>query len=799
MDEGMSATVGIPSPSYSSKSESSSSSADLLESANTLWSGLENVPNPELVEGLSFASSGFGRPLSSIVFLDNSSISAFKPNRMPLPVLSSSCQQILRLTVSPAAAFTRYYTVAAAKKNEIVDVREDRDIYTTAPIDPKEPKFDKILIANRGEIACRVIKTCRAMGIKTVAVHSDVDSNSLHVKMADEAVCVGPAPTKDSYLKVNRILQAVEDTGAQAVHPGYGFLSENTHFAAELEKAGAKFVGPNSKAILDMGDKIHSKKIAAAARVNMIPGFDGEIADEDMCVKVSREIGYPVMIKASAGGGGKGMRIAWTDKEAREGYRLSKQEAASSFGDDRMLFEKFIDNPRHIEMQLLCDKHGNALWLNERECSIQRRNQKVIEEAPSSFVTPEMRKKMGEQAVQLAKAVGYDSAGTVEFLVDSQRNFYFLEMNTRLQVEHPITESITGIDIVHQMLRVAYGHKLTIKQEQVPLNGWAFESRVYAEDPYKGFGLPSVGRLTRYVEPRHLDGVRCDSGLVTHGKNRQEALNRMADALDHYVIRGVTNNIPLLRDIIDEKRFREGNITTKYLPEVYPEGFQGATLNSDEAETIVSFTAALHAKKLARSKQVLNMNRQQTTIVNPFSITYKFVVELPPKHEERPKAREVAVHFKHADPNKARVYVDGKKIRVNGDLNLAHPVLQLEADKHKVVTQVVSKGAGEITVLYKGTPFKVRVLPEQAVNFLQYMKPKAKLDLSSVVLAPMPGAIKNVNVKEGDMVSEGQELVIIEAMKMQNSLHAGKTGKVKKVNVKVGSTVDEGEVLVELE
>jgi len=491
-------------------------------------------------------------------------------------------------------SFSKLFSGAAATQASY-----DKELYILDPINPDEPKFEKILIANRGEIACRVIKTAKAMGIKTVAVHSDVDSNALHVKLADEAVCVGPAPTSDSYLRADRILEAVKQTGAQAVHPGYGFLSENTHFAAQLEKTGAVFVGPNSRAILDMGDKIHSKKVAAAAKVNMIPGYDGEIKDEDECVKVANDIGYPVMIKASAGGGGKGMRIAWNDKECREGFRLSKQEAKSSFGDDRMLVEKFIDNPRHIEMQILADKHGNAVWLNERECSIQRRNQKVIEEAPSSFVDPDMRRRMGEQAVQLALAVGYDSAGTVEFLVDSKKNFYFLEMNTRLQVEHPITEEITRLDIVQQMLRVAYGHKLNIQQKHIGIDGWSFECRVYAEDPYKGFGLPSVGRLTKYEEPTHIPGIRCDSGiregseisiyydplickLVSHGRNRDEALDRISNALDHYVIRGVTHNIPLLRDIVDEKRFRSGNITTKYLPETYPEGFMGATLSADE-------------------------------------------------------------------------------------------------------------------------------------------------------------------------------------------------------------------------
>ncbi|KHJ97318.1 Carbamoyl-phosphate synthase L chain, ATP binding domain protein [Oesophagostomum dentatum] len=670
-----------------------------------------------------------------------------------------------------------------------------------------------------GEIACRVIKTARAMGIKTVAVHSDVDSGSLHVKMADEAVCIGTAPTSESYLRADRILEAVKQTGAQAVHPGYGFLSENTKFAAELEKAGAVFVGPNSKAVLSMGDKIHSKQIAMAAKVNMIPGYDGEIADEDMCVKVANDIGYPVMIKASAGGGGKGLRIAWNDKQAREGFRLSKQEAKSSFGDDRML--------------VLCDKHGHAIWLNERECSIQRRNQKVIEEAPSSFVPPDMRRRMGEQATSLALATGYDSAGTVEFLVDSKRNFYFLEMNTRLQVEHPITECITGIDIVQQMLRVAYGHTLPLTQDQVPLNGWAFESRIYAEDPYKGFGLPSIGRLHKYVEPRHIEGVRCDSGiregseisiyydplickLVTHGKDRQQALDRMIDALDNYVIRGVTNNIPLLRDICQEERFRAGNITTKYvlctqswkgshmsvifryLPETYPEGFQGATLNEREEETLMAVAAALNARKLARASHFMNHTRHTTSKIAPYKMNFKFTVQLPPTNGEQKKTHKVNVYFEDGDESKARVLVDGKKFKVDGNLNLAQPVITVNAGE-KIATQIVSKRAGEITILYKGSPFKVKVLPEQVVEFLKHMKERPKLDLSTVVLAPMPGAIKSVTAKVGDMVSEGQELVVMEAMKMQNSLHAGKTGKVKAVNVKVGDTVDEAQVLVELE
>uniref|UniRef100_A0A8B9ZZ24 Propionyl-CoA carboxylase subunit alpha n=1 Tax=Anas zonorhyncha TaxID=75864 RepID=A0A8B9ZZ24_9AVES len=455
--------------------------------------------------------------------------------------------------------------------------------------------FEKLLIANRGEIACRVIKTCKKMGIKTVAIHSDVDANAVHVKMADEAVCVGPAPTSKSYLNMDAIMEVIKETRAQAVHPGYGFLSENKEFARRLAAEGVTFIGPDTHAIQAMGDKIESKLLAKNAKVNTIPGFDGVVKDADEAVRIAREIGYPVMIKASAGGGGKGMRIAWDDEETREGFRFSSQEAASSFGDDRLLIEKFIDNPRHIEIQVLADKHGNALWLNERECSIQRRNQKVVEEAPSTFLDPETRRAMGEQAVALAKAVKYSSAGTVEFLVDSSKNFYFLEMNTRLQVEHPVTECITGLDLVQEMIRVAKGYPLRHKQADIPINGWAVECRVYAEDPYKSFGLPSIGKLSQYQEPLHVPSVRVDSGiqqgsdisiyydpmiskLITYGSNRAEALKRMEEALDNYVIRGVTHNISLLREVIIHPRFVRGDISTKFLPEVYPDGFKGLFL-----------------------------------------------------------------------------------------------------------------------------------------------------------------------------------------------------------------------------
>uniref|UniRef100_A0A8C2HY51 Propionyl-CoA carboxylase subunit alpha n=1 Tax=Cyprinus carpio TaxID=7962 RepID=A0A8C2HY51_CYPCA len=555
--------------------------------------------------------------------------------------------------------------------------------------------FDKILIANRGEIACRVIKTCKKMGIKTVAVHSDVDSSAVHVKMADEAVCVGPAPTNKSYLNMDAIMNAIKQTGAQAVSVCVCvFMCK----AAE----GVSFIGPDTHAIQAMGDKIESKLIAKAAKVNTIPGFDGVVKDAEEAVKIAGEIGYPVMIKASAGGGGKGMRIAWNDEETREGFRFSSQEAASSFGDDRLLIEKFIDNPRHIEIQVLADKHGNALWLNERECSIQRRNQKVVEEAPSTFLDPDTRRAMGEQAVSLAKAVKYSSAGTVEFLVDSKKNFYFLEMNTRLQVEHPITECITGLDLVQQMISIAMGYKLQHKQSDIPINGWAIESRVYAEDPYKSFGLPSIGRLSQYQEPLDLHNVRVDSGieegsdisiyydpmiskLVTYGKTREEALKKMEEALDNYVIRDVTHNIPLLREIIVHPRFVSGDISTKFLPEVYPDGFKGHMLTAGERRELLATAAALY----------------------------------------------VAVE------------IDGEKVEVSGEWNLASALLPLTINgKHRTLQ------------VYK----HLRVLSKLAASLSKHMPEKVPEDTSSILRSPMPGSVVAVSVKPGDNVRHFLEI-----------------------------------------
>ncbi|KAF5909261.1 propionyl-CoA carboxylase alpha chain, partial [Clarias magur] len=644
--------------------------------------------------------------------------------------------------------------------------------------------FDKILIANRGEIACRVMKTCKKMGIRTVAVHSDVDSSAVHVKMADEAVCVGPAPTNKSYLNMDAIMDAIRTTGAQAVHPGYGFLSENKEFARRLAAEGVAFIGPDTHAIQAMGDKIESKLIAKAAKVNTIPGFDGVVKNAEEAVKIAAEIGYPVMIKASAGGGGKGMRIAWNDEETREGFRFSSQEAASSFGDDRLLIEKYIDNPRHIEIQVLADKHGNALWLNERECSIQRRNQKVVEEAPSTFLDPATRRAMGEQAVSLAKAVKYSSAGTVEFLVDSKKNFYFLEMNTRLQVEHPITECITGLDLVQQMIRVAKGYELEHKQEDIPINGWAIESRVYAEDPYKSFGLPSIGRLCQYEEPLDLAGVRVDSGiqegsdisiyydpmiskLVTYGATRAEALKKMEDALDNYVIRGVTHNIPLLREIIVHPRFISGDISTNFLPEVYPDGFKGHPLSAGEKRELLAAASALYVAMQLRSQRFLGQHRVSNTIQERKN--WELCVELD-------KASHVLRVTRSG--RSYTVEIDGEKVDVSGEWNLASALLPLTINGNHRVLQCLSRNAsGEITLQYLGTSFKVRVLSKLAASLSEHMPEKVPEDSSSILRSPMPGTVVAVSVQAGDTVAEGQEICVIEAMKMQNSMTAAKTAK----------------------
>lgn len=711
--------------------------------------------------------------------------------RWPQPLMRS----VALWTVKHVPHYSRRYLVASRT-------------LCSAGYDSNEKTFDKILIANRGEIACRVIKTCKKMGIKTVAIHSDVDASSVHVKMADEAVCVGPAPTSKSYLNMDAIMDAVRNTRAQAVHPGYGFLSENKEFAKRLAAEDVIFIGPDTHAIQAMGDKIESKLLAKKAKVNTIPGFDGVVKDADEAVRIAREIGYPVMIKASAGGGGKGMRIAWDDEETRDGFRFSSQEAASSFGDDRLLIEKFIDNPRHIEIQVLGDKHGNALWLNERECSIQRRNQKVVEEAPSIFLDSETRRAMGEQAVALAKAVNYSSAGTVEFLVDSKKNFYFLEMNTRLQVEHPVTECITGLDLVQEMIRVAKGYPLRHKQADIPINGWAVECRVYAEDPYKSFGLPSVGRLSQYEEPIRLPGVRVDSGiqpgsdisiyydpmiskLITYGSDRTEALKRMEDALDNYVIRGVTHNIALLREVIINSRFIEGNINTKFLSDVYPDGFKGHQLTETERNQFLAVASSLFVALQLRAQHFQDHGNSRVPIVKPQVASWELSVKL---HDE--------IHTVIASKSGPTfsVEVDGSKLNVTSTWNLASPLLSVNVDGTQRTIQCLSREAGgNMSIQFLGTVYKVRILTKLAAELHKFMLEKAAEDTSSILRSPMPGVVVAISVKPGDLVAEGQEICVIEAMKMQNSMTAGKTGKVKSVHCKAGDTVGEGDLLVELE
>ncbi|XP_059826498.1 propionyl-CoA carboxylase alpha chain, mitochondrial isoform X2 [Hypanus sabinus] len=680
-----------------------------------------------------------------------------------------------------------------------------RALYSTTVHDPNESTFDKILIANRGEIACRIIKTCKKMGIKTVAIHSDVDANAVHVKMADEASCVGPAPTNKSYLNLDAVMEAIQKTGAQAVHPGYGFLSENKDFARRLAAEGVTFIGPDMHAIQAMGDKIESKLIAKNAKVNTIPGYDGVVKNADEAVRIAREIGYPVMIKASAGGGGKGMRIAWNDDETREGFRFSSQEAASSFGDDRLLIEKFIDNPRHIEIQVLGDKHGNTLWLNERECSIQRRNQKVVEEAPSTFLDPDTRRAMGEQAVALAKAVNYSSAGTVEFLVDSRKNFYFLEMNTRLQVEHPVTECITGLDLVQEMIRVAKGYPLCHKQADIPINGWAIECRVYAEDPYKSFGLPSVGRLSQYEEPLHVPWVRVDSGiqegsdisiyydpmiskLVTYGDSRAEALQRMGEALDSYVIRGVTHNVPLLREVIVHPRFVKGDITTNFLPEVYPDGFKGHKLLDSEHKELLATAASIYVASQLKAQQFLRSSTRAPAVKRG-ERSWDLSVQLDDGTH--------SVTVSQAGSSYS-VEVDGKTLSVTSEWNLASPLLPVAIDGTPRTIQCLYRdAAGNMKIQYLGTVYKIQVLTQLAAELNKYMPEKVLEDTGNTIISPMPGTIVSINVAVGDEVSDGQEVCVIEAMKMQNSLMATKSGKVKEINCKPGDTVGEGDVLIE--
>ncbi|MDQ1899668.1 acetyl/propionyl/methylcrotonyl-CoA carboxylase subunit alpha [Paracoccus sp. WLY502] len=664
--------------------------------------------------------------------------------------------------------------------------------------------FKKILIANRGEIACRVIKTARKMGIATVAVYSDADRNALHVKMADEAVHIGPPPANQSYIVIDKIMDAIRQTGAEAVHPGYGFLSENMKFAEALEREGVTFVGPPSPAIEAMGDKITSKKIAQEAGVSTVPGYMGLIADAEEAVRISDQIGYPVMIKASAGGGGKGMRIAWTAQEAREGFESSRNEAASSFGDDRIFIEKFVTQPRHIEIQVLADKHGNAVYLHERECSIQRRNQKVIEEAPSPFLDSATRKAMGEQAVALAKAVGYTSAGTVEFIVDGQKNFYFLEMNTRLQVEHPVTELITGIDLVEQMIRVAAGEPLPFAQGDLKINGWAMESRLYAEDPYRNF-LPSIGRLTRYrppaevVEADHV--VRNDTGvfeggeismfydpmiakLCTWAPSRSEAIQAMRVALDEFEVEGIGHNLPFLSAVMDHPKFVSGDITTAFIAEEYPEGFQGASLPDDELGRVAAAASAMHrVAEIRRTRISGRLDNHERRVGENWVV---FV-----------NGREIPARIR-ADRDGATVAVNGRELRVESDWKPGQTLARLRVDGRPLVMKVDKIPAG-FRLRTRGADLKVQVRRPRTAELVRLMPEKLPPDTSKFLLCPMPGLVVRINVAPGDEVQEGQALATVEAMKMENILRAERKAVVKSVNAEAGQSLKVDDVIMEFE
>lgn len=663
--------------------------------------------------------------------------------------------------------------------------------------------FDKILIANRGEIACRVIKTAKQMGIKTVAVFSDADRNALHVQMADEAVNIGPPPANQSYIDIKKVISAVKKTNAQAVHPGYGFLSENAKFAQSLSDIGVTFIGPPQNAIESMGDKITSKKIAQEAGVNTVPGYMGVIKDENEALSISEKIGYPVMIKASAGGGGKGMRIAWNDSEVKEGFQSSKNEAASSFGDDRIFIEKFVTQPRHIEIQVLADTKGNCIYLGERECSIQRRNQKVVEEAPSSFLDEKTRRKMGEQACNLAKAVGYSSAGTVEFIVDKDKNFYFLEMNTRLQVEHPVTELITGIDLVEQMILVAAGKPLSITQKDIKLTGWAIESRLYAEDPYRNF-LPSIGRLTRYRPPAEIKDkhsiVRNDTGvyeggeismyydpmiakLCTWAPDRAKAIEQMRIALDRFEVEGIGHNLPFLSAVMDHKKFISGKITTAFIAEEYSEGFTGVDLNDDKIKDLAACAAAMNrVAEIRRTKISGRMDNHERRVGDDWVVQVAGKVFL--------------VHVLADTAGANVIFEDETSIRISGDWLPGKKLANMTAgDKNLVIK--INKITGGFRMRTRGADLKVLVRTPRQAELSKHMQEKLPPDTSKMLLCPMPGLLVKIDVEIGQEVQEGQPLCTVEAMKMENILRAERKGVVAKINSSVGDSLAVDDIILE--
>ena len=660
--------------------------------------------------------------------------------------------------------------------------------------------FNKILIANRGEIACRVIKSARKMGIKTVAVYSDADCDALHVQMADEAVNIGPPPSAQSYLLKEKILQACLDTGAQAVHPGYGFLSENSEFCELLATAGIAFIGPKTHAIEAMGDKITSKKLADEAGVNTIPGFADVLTSGEHAVEIANRIGYPVMLKATAGGGGKGMRVAHNDAECLDGYERASNEATSSFGDGRMFAEKFIEEPRHIEIQIIADAHDNIVYLNERECSLQRRHQKVIEEAPSPFLDEATRRHMGEQAVALARAVQYQSAGTVEFIVDNQRNFYFLEMNTRLQVEHPVTELITGVDLVELMIRVADGEVLPISQSDVGINGWAIESRVYAEDPVRNF-LPSTGRLVYYRPPEDDANVRVDTGvyeggevsmfydpmiakLVTHGADREEACRHMRSALDRFLIRGVSHNISFLSALMRNQRFVEGNMSTNLIGEEYPDGFHPKDLLPDDPSRFISVAASMTRSYRDRAACIDGQLRG---------------------HERRVPDEWVVVINNEPYPVSVIPIEGGYDVEYNGKIysvrsnwEFGQPIFSGTVNGDQLYMQVLREDQ-TYRLWHDGSQADVRIVTPRVAELLQYMPVKVPPDLSKFLISPMPGLLVSLAVKEGDVINAGQELAVLEAMKMENTLLAERDGVVSSINYQPGASLAVDDIILELE
>ena len=673
--------------------------------------------------------------------------------------------------------------------------------------------FKKILIANRGEIACRVMKTAKKMGIKTVAVYSEADKEARHVQMADEAVCIGPAPSRESYLVMDRIIQACKDTGAEAVHPGYGFLSENEQFARRCEEEGIVFIGPKHQSIAAMGDKIASKKLALEAKVNTIPGFNEAIDKADDAVKIAQGIGYPVMIKASAGGGGKGLRVAANDKEAFEGFTACRTEAMNSFGDDRVFIEKFVEGPRHIEIQVLGDSHGNVVYLGERDCSIQRRHQKVIEEAPSPFIDPATRKAMGEQAVSLAKAVNYQSAGTVEFVVGKDKSFYFLEMNTRLQVEHPVTEGITGLDLVEQMIRIAAGEKLSFKQEDIKLDGWAMECRINADDPFRNF-LPSTGRLVKYRPPAELDGVRVDTGvyeggeipmyydsmiakLIVHGKDRSEAIDKMRAALNDFVIRGIHSNIPFQAALLQHPRFVSGDFTTGFIAEEYPDGFKKDSVQPTDPKRLAALAAFMRYRYLEHIKMI-----DGQLAGHEMTIAKKFVVVTGSRVGSNEDIKEIPIRVELKD-GVYSVYIEEEDdvSRYNIVSNWRPGELCLRATingTHKITAQVERKNVKYVLVL-DGAHFECMVLSPLGAELQRRMLVKATPDNSKLIMSPMPGLLTNISVKVGETVTGGQKLAAIEAMKMENTLVAAQDGVVAEICAKVGESLAVDQLIIRFE